>query len=258
MKDEISQIIINSGIKDFGFCDFDYVKNDLIDCRAKSRLPNNSKTVIVCLFPYKVKEKPPKFLSRYAALPDYHKVCGSILKNVCLKLFKKYPNNKFECFCDNSPIPEVLAASVSGLGAKGDNGLLITKKYGSFVFIGEIVTDIEIKTTNLYSECSHCGKCKTACPVSLDKTNCLSNLSQKKHITEKEMFFLKKNNILWGCDICINACPQNLNAEKTYIKEFINGYRDCYSLTEDDTDRPYTWRGTEVIKRNYKNLMEQI
>ncbi len=250
----ITDILSKSGIKNVGFCDFDIVKDNLLDCRAKSRLPQNAKTIIICAFPYKVKEEPPKFLSRYAAVPDYHTVCGNMLENACKALYKKYSENKFEYFCDNSPIPEVYAAAVSGLGVKGDNGLLITKEYGSFVFLGEIVTDLHIECENKYGECIHCGRCSTACPVKLDKSKCLSNLSQKKQLDDGELKILKQNNILWGCDICGHNCPLNKIAKVTDIYEFIDGYRDEYIIGEDTANRPYTWRGESVIKRNYENI----
>ncbi len=254
IKTTITDILSETSIKNVGFCDFDAVKEHLLDCHAKNRLPQNSKTIIMCAFPYKVKEEPPKYLSRYAGVPDYHTVCGKMLEYACKKLKAKYPQNEFEYFCDNSPIPEVYAAAVSGLGVKGDNGLLITKEYGSFVFLGEIVTDLHIDCENKYNECINCGKCKIACPVSLNKVDCLSNLSQKKKLDDSELEKLRQNNILWGCDICQNACPMNNNVKTTHINEFINGYRNEYSPGEDTINRPYTWRGDAVIKRNYKNL----
>ncbi len=254
MKKTITDILSSIGIKNVGFCAFDKVKDHLLDCRAKSRIPQNAKTIIICAFPYKVHEKEPKFLSRYAAIPDYHTVCGEMLKSAKEKLTHLYTQNEFEYFCDNSPIPEVHVAAVAGLGVKGDNGLLITKEYGSFVFLGEIVTDLEIKCEDMYAECNHCGNCKNICPVKLNKTSCLSNLSQKKKLTEDELKILKENKILWGCDICANACPMNQNIKNTDINEFISNYREEYVVDEDTRNRPYTWRGEEVIKRNYKNI----
>lgn len=254
MINTITDILRNNGIKNVGFCNFYEVEGHLLDCRAKSRLPQKSKTIIMCAFPYKVKETAPKLLSRYASVPDYHTVCGNMLSSACEVLRQKFPQNAFEYFCDNSPIPEVHAAAAAGLGAKGDNGLLITKDYGSYVFLGEIVTDLDIPCHNNYNECNHCGKCKTACPVKLNKAECLSDLSQKKQLTEKQLAKLKQNCILWGCDICQNSCPMNNHANCTDINEFINGYRNKYSLDEDSHGRAYTWRGDMVIKRNYDNL----
>ncbi len=256
MKQKITDILRAAGIKNVGFCTFDSVKEHLLDCRAKQRIPQKAKTIIICAFPYKVNDESPKFLSRYAAIPDYHTICGEKLEKAKEKLKQKYPQNEFEWFCDNSPIPEVHTAAVSGLGVKGDNGLLITKEYGSFVFLGEIVTDLDIECENNYTECMHCGKCKTNCPVALDKSNCLSNLSQKKKLDDSELEKLRQNNILWGCDICQNACPLNINAQNTDIVEFINGYRNEYIIGEDIENRPYTWRGTGPINRNAENLIK--
>ena len=256
IKTTITDVLSAAGIKNVGFCAFNEVKDHLIDCRAKSRIPQKAKTVIICAFPYKVKDEPPKFLSRYASVTDYHTVVGNVLNEACQKLKQIYSQNEFEHFCDNSPIPEVHTAATAGLGVKGDNGLLITKEYGSFVFLGEIVTDLEIEFKKSYTECNHCGKCKSACPICLDKSNCLSNISQKKQVTEQELKILKENGILWGCDICQNACPMNRNSKTTENKDFINGYRDSYTVGEDITDRPYAWRGEKVIIRNAKNLSD--
>lgn len=256
MKKTITDILKASGIKNVGFCAFEDINTHLLDCRAKERLPQNAKTVIVCAFPYKVGDEPPKNLSRYAAVADYHIIVGNMLETACQKLKQNFCGNSFERFCDNSPIPEVYSAAAAGLGIKGDNGLLITKKHGSFVFLGEIVTDIEIECKNQYAECSHCGKCKKECPVSLNKEKCLSNLSQKKKLDEQELKILRENNILWGCDICQNACPMNKNAQNTNIDEFINSYRNEYIIGEDTSGRPYTWRGIEPINRNAKNLTD--
>lgn len=256
MKQTITDILRENGIKNVGFCNFCEVEGHLLDCRAKNRLPQNAKTIIICAFPYKVKQQPPKFLSRYAAVPDYHNICGDMLNAACKKLKETYPQNTFEYFCDNSPIPEVHTAATAGLGVKGDNGLLITKEYGSFVFLGEIVTDLYVESKNQYKECSHCGKCKTACPVALDKTACLSDLSQKKHLADEQLQILRKNHILWGCDICGHACSTNEHAKITDINEFVDGYRNEYIMGEDTTNRPYTWRGEGVIKRNYENLIK--
>ena len=258
MKSNITDILNACGIKNIGFCDFNLIKNRLLDCRAKNRLPQNAKTVIMCAFPYKVNEQPPEFLSRYAAVADYHIICTEMLGAASRILKEKYPQNAFEHFCDNSPIPEVYAAAASGIGVKGDNGLLITKKYGSFVFLGEIVTDLELSCQNNYGECLHCGKCSAACPVSLEKSICLSNISQKKKVSDSELQTLKAHKILWGCDICANICPMNKNAKTTDIEFFKNGYRNTYTADEDSKDRPYTWRGDAGIKRNYENLKKQL
>ena len=188
-------------------------------------------------------------------MPDYHTVVKEYLERAVVGLKKTFPQNCFEIFVDNSPIPEVYAACLSGLGKMGKNGLLITKKYGSFVFLGEVVCDLRLNLPNREIEyCSLCGDCERACSIGLCKEHCLSAVSQQKKITNEQAEALRENKIIWGCDMCAENCPDNRNAELTYIKEFKEGYRDRYSLGEDGTDRAYNWRGEAVIKRNYVNL----
>lgn len=251
MKNRILEILRDENIKLSGFCDYALVEDKLLECRAKSRIPKNAKTVIVCAFPYKVKECPPKNISRYAAVPDYHKVAEGYLLKALKRMETQFPLNSFEVFIDNSPIPEVFAAAAAGIGVKGDNGLLITEKWGSWVFLGEIVTDLKIESPNLYGECLHCGKCKALCPKEKQDIDCLSKVSQKKgELSQVERTALKKNRIVWGCDICAENCPMNSKKEITYIPEFLADYRDEYKFCEDITHRAYAWRGEGPIKRN--------
>ncbi|MCQ2478909.1 MAG: DUF1730 domain-containing protein [Clostridia bacterium] len=256
MIESIRGMISNCGIKDFAFLPFDAVKNDLLDCRAKNRLPKEAKTVIICAFPYKVKEEPPENISRYAAVPDYHYVLKQYLENAAFSLSCAFCDNEFEVFIDNSPIKEVNAAAKAGLGIKGKNGLLITKEYGSFVFLGEIVTDLPLECTEKeITYCENCGKCLERCRVGLNKDKCLSAISQTKgDLTEEELSALKEEKILWGCDACAEGCPLNAKAKITYIKEFLNGYRDKFEINENIRGRAYEWRGKEPIARNYVNL----
>lgn len=243
---------------ELGVCAFSEVAEHLLPCRNILKIPKKAQSVILFVFPYKVKEEPPKNISRYAAVPDYHEICGNILKKHTDILKKAFPDNEFEWFIDNSPIPEVEAAVLAGLGVKGKNGLLITKKYGSFVFIGEIVTDLEVESTSLTNNCIGCDVCQKACPVGLSKEKCLSSLSQKKgELNAEESMLLKNSGCVWGCDICSSVCPMNKGAEFTYIKEFVDGYRDSYIVGEDISGRAYAWRGEKVIKRNFDIIKDR-
>ncbi len=248
---EISKIIRANTEAPFGFCPFSAVREHLLECRAKQRLPQNAKTIICFAFPYKVGENAPKNISRYASIPDYHNVLGRELQKITAELSKAYAENEFEYFVDNSPIPEVFAASAAGLGVMGQNGLLITERFGSFVFLGEIVTDLEIPAEVFAKNCSSCGKCRSACPVGLKKENCLSALTQqKRELSPKQQELIIKGGSVWGCDICQNACPLNKTAETTFVEEFKEGYRDSYEKGENIQGRAYEWRGEGVIARN--------
>lgn len=246
-KEKLSSLLgVNVGV-----CAFGEIKDKLLPCKNLSLIPNGAKSVLLFVFPYKVKEEKPKNICRYAAVPDYHKVCKEMLDGYCKILLQNFNGQKFVPFIDNSPVPEVFAAAKAGLGLKGKNGLLITKEYGSFAFIGEIVSDMEVETNDCYGECKNCGLCKTACPVGLNKEKCLSALTQKKgELTESELELIKQSGVVWGCDICAEICPLNQGKGLSNIKEFVNGYRDSYQDSEDITGRAYAWRGEKVVKRN--------
>ena len=248
---QIEEVIKKHTENPFGVCSFSLVSDRLLPCRAKERLPKEAKSIICFAVPYNVKREPPENISRYAAVPDYHVMLENLFAPLCEELRFLYPENEFEFFADNSPIPEVRAAAAAGLGVIGKNGLLINKKYGSFVFLCEIVTDLSIETTDKTSFCEDCGLCKAACPVSLCKDSCLSALTQKKQpLTPKEQEMIALHGTAWGCDICQNVCPHNINAELSLEDSFIEGYRDRYVLGEDITGRAYAWRGEKVISRN--------
>jgi len=191
LNKEITDVLSKNKIAEFGVCDFGVFENRLLDCRAVSRIQIGSQSVIVVLFPYKCRIEPPKNICRYGAVADYHGVCGNILQSCCDDFKKTFPDNNFELFIDNSPIREVEAAVRAGLGVKGKNGLLINPIYGSFVFIGEIVTDLKLEATNFSGMCIGCNKCEEMCPTgsikSGNKTNCLSAITQKKgELTDDE------------------------------------------------------------------------
>ena len=107
----------------------------------------------------------------------------------------------------------------AGLGVLGDNGLLITPRWGSFVFIGEIITLSEAPPEPAPLKfCAHCGRCSAACP---SPDSCLSALTQKKGaLSAGEEELIRRSGSVWGCDICQLACPCNDGAEETAIPEF--------------------------------------
>lgn len=247
----MEQIIRQFTTAPFGVCSYSVAEGRLIDCRAKERLPQNAESIICFAFPYKVEDDRPENISRYAAVPDYHEVCGRILEKIAAALKAECPENEFSPFVDNSPIPEVAAAAAAGLGVIGQNGLLITERYGSFVFLGEIVTDLPLPAADKTAHCADCGFCQKVCPVGLCKEKCLSALTQQKKLPDpKDEQRITEHGVVWGCDICQEVCPMNKGAEKTDIPDFIEGYRRRYTLGEDISGRAYAWRGEGVITRN--------
>lgn len=244
----------------WGICSYDKIKSRLIECRAKNRLPENPKSVIVACFPYLLDEESyrNRNISKYAVVEDYHNVALNRLETAISKLRELYPKNNFAAFADNSPIPEVKAACLAGLGVRGMNSLLITEKYGSYVFIGEIVTDLQLEAADKDEKsCIKCGRCLIKCPSGalcekgFQKELCLSEITQKKsELSEKEKQLMLECGCVWGCDICQDVCPMNKNAAKTEIEEFLSSPVAHISLGCSLEGRAYEWRGRRVIERN--------
>ena len=226
-----------------------------------------SGTVFMLAVPYFTRacEDKNRNISAYAVSRDYHLFFEELYDELLPFLAKKYPNNSFVAFADHSPISELHAAALAGLGIIGKNGLLLTEKYGSYVFLGEVITDIEIPCeVGAVKSCEDCGACASACPVNVsEKSICLSALSQKKgELSEDEQKILYDTNTVWGCDRCQECCPYNLRAKKqgsiyspipffnkntlsTLTKESIE------SMSDDDfAKRAYSWRGRQTILRN--------
>lgn len=259
VKDEL----IQRGIKEFGITDYEGVCSirPLLQCSGRARLEKSiasPKSIIICLFPYLNEIPQKRNLSLYAGVADYHKVIQPVLKDICQQLESK-TGGEFISFTDSSPIPEVFSASRAGLGVIGDNGLLINERYGSFVFIGEIVTSLELETVcNEIGECLHCGVCKMKCPTQcLDGkcTHCLSDITQKKgELSAWEKSLIKKSGIVWGCDECQLCCPMNKNAAREPFAAFVCD-ESSYYITLDEVDErlptsAFSFRGDKPIKRN--------
>lgn len=253
-----------SDILPCGVCNFQDI-GPLIECRAKSRVPQNAKSVIVYLFPYYLGEEFYKNsnISKYAVPEDYHIIAGEYLEKITLELKEEFPNNDFQWFCDNSPVREVEAATLCGLGVKGRNGLLINERYGSFCFIGEVITDAEFPCSIPEDRtCLSCGLCEKMCPTGAlkgykaDVSKCLSDITQRKgEHSEEEKKLIRHSGCIWGCDICQNVCPMNKSIETSPVKEFTETAKSSYESGDDISRRAFNWRGKAVIERNFKILL---
>ncbi len=249
--------IMRAHVPDYGICSFTEVRPHLLSCRAAARVPKNAKSIIMCVFPYRFPENGTRELSRYACVPDYHAAAGAVLQQTAEALKAAFPAFEFVPFTDNSPIPEVRTAARAGLGIVGDNRLLIHPAYGSYVFLGEIVTDMELPSTAApITYCEHCGACAAACPGSClpgdDRTRCVSAISQKKgDLTAEEIGLLRKGRLVWGCDTCQEVCPHNQQVQIAPHPCFTD-YTPTLLEPDDPlfSTRAYAWRGKTVPYRN--------
>lgn len=160
---------------------------------------------------------PPK-ISRYALGTDYHVVVKDMLFKLLELIRTKFGNVSGRAFVDSAPVLERAWAEKAGLGWIGKNGLLINQKLGSYVFIGELIVDLEIEPSNELApnRCRTCTKCIDACPTEaivapkvVDARKCISYLTieKKSNLTEEEKSIL--NGWCFGCDICQEVCPWN-------------------------------------------------
>lgn len=229
-----------------------------------------------CLFvqlfavPYLTREadRVDRNLSAYAVSEDYHLFMQDLYDAILPRMREEHPDRLFAGFADHSPIDEISAAVDAGMGVRGRHHLLLTERYSSFVFLGEIVTDLPLTPTPsiLPPEsrvCHNCGACLRACPMSCEGGECRSALTQKKGaLSPTEQDMLAHFDSIWGCDVCQEACPYTAHAKNRgtiYTDIPFFNRNTLPHLTPDALDamsdedfrrRAYAWRGREVIRRN--------
>ena len=267
VKEIASKILTGKESFPFGICSFEQIL-PCLECRAKQRIPQDAASVLVCLFPYYTGEHKERNISRYAMVTDYHMIAGEYLNRFCKALQEVFPQNQFEPFTDNSPIREVSAAFHAGLGRRGKNGLILHPKYGSYVFIGEVVTDLVLQPDQPLNpgECIGCGKCQNVCPQgalqsdgSVCLERCRSHITQKKgELTDWEIGQIQDGGLVWGCDICNDVCPMNQEAKVlTPVPEFLEStvaVLDAQIAERLLKTRAYNYRGKKTILRNIQLL----
>ncbi len=249
------------GVERFGFCPLESLSH-LLDCRGKRLLPERGGTAILFLLPYYAGEFPGRNVARYALCDDYHRIAGEILQRIVAPLGEAFPGEEFLPFVDSSPIPEVEAGVLAGLGFAGKNGQLITPWYGSLAFLCEIVTTLDLPQTGPAERggCGDCRRCLDACPTGalspegLDKAKCRSHITQKKGaLTPWEEEQIRRGGLAWGCDLCTAACPHNRGVPLTTIPAMREGLEPL--LTPENLSvlaarKSYGWRGEKVLGRN--------
>lgn len=158
-------------------------------------------------------------ISRYAWGDDYHDVVGSRLKSLLAWIKEEWPEAEGKACVDTSPMMDKAWAVRAGLGWIGKHTNLITRDYGSWVFLGELLLNLELEADAETSE-DHCGTCTLcieACPTGaitepyvVDSNKCISYATIELRTPEMPPTIVSNlDGWLYGCDICQDVCPWN-------------------------------------------------
>ncbi|MGH9782014.1 MAG: tRNA epoxyqueuosine(34) reductase QueG, partial [Candidatus Acidiferrales bacterium] len=220
---------------------------------AESVLPG-TRSVIVCALnynaplPYSTAANPAAvtadktdahkargWISRYAWGDDYHDVMKTKLDKLLTWMRAEF-GGAFQArsYVDTGPVLERAAAKYAGLGWLAKNTCLINQQRGSWLFLGVILTDLELTPSLHHAEappvdlCGSCRHCIDACPTEaivapyvLDARRCIAYLTIELRGTIPLEFRPAMGNMVFGCDICQDVCPWNRKAPATRIAEFL-------------------------------------
>ena len=157
------------------------------------------------------------WISRYAWGDDYHDVMKAMLERVVARLREEVPSVEARAYVDTGPIAEKAWAAAAGLGAWGKNACLLHPEHGSWFFLGEVVTDLDLPADAHRADmCGTCTACLEACPTQalvapyvLDARRCISYLTIELKGPVPEGLREGMGRHVFGCDICQDVCPWN-------------------------------------------------
>ena len=226
--------------------------------RSPSLAMQGARSVIVCalnyntafppstdaLAPDRARSGPSGWISRYAWGDDYHCVLGEKLDALIGHLRQQFPE-PFEAraYVDTGPIVERVAAKYAGLGWLAKNTCLIHEEMGSWLFLGVIVTTLDLAAsqdavqTPAADLCGNCSLCIEACPTGaivepyvLDARRCIAYLTIELRGAIPAELREPIGRHVFGCDICQDVCPWNRRAPATPLPNFQPRRKEGHSL----------------------------
>ncbi|HZX21779.1 MAG TPA: tRNA epoxyqueuosine(34) reductase QueG [Clostridia bacterium] len=270
IKEKIIDYSKQIGIDLIGFTDvgpFEDLKRILMDRKKEDKLSGfeekdivlrvdpkktlqSAKSIIVIAMSYYINEKKPqgseKFqfygrLARIAWGKDYHIVLMDKLEMLAGFIAGEYDGFEYRPFVDTGPLVDRYLANRAGIGFYGYNSAIINEDFGSWIFLGYMITNIPFKRDKSlkYKSCLGCNLCIEHCPTSaiegpykFDANKCLSNVLQQKKPIQKEILPVIGDRI-YGCDTCQDVCPHNRDIKKMTAKEFMpTGLSDGVDLIQ--------------------------
>lgn len=231
---------------------------------------------IAIAYPSKL-ANPPKseegayrgIISRSAWGEDYHKVLRKRLDRLDQFIKKRVPDARTEIMVDTGSLSDRAVAERSGIGWVGKNCAVITPEWGSWVYLGEMITNISFEPdTPVLDDCGDCTICIDSCPTGalvgpgqLNSSRCISFVTQTKGAVSDEMKH-KIGNRLYGCDTCQVVCPKNKGMNWTHQPELEPDpeivkplLKPLLELSNKQFKQRFglsaaSWRGKKPIQRN--------
>ncbi len=256
--------------------DTEFEEKDIISRTNPTLLMPECRTIIVIGISYNIEYKKAHskdikwfgLLSKSSWGEDYHKVLKSKMEMLANEV-SKVTDFKYTICVDTSPLIDRQIAKRAGIGWFGKSCSIINDDFGSYIFLGYLLTDLELEEDNkLEEKCGDCRLCIDACPAGaiqegyiINTKRCISYLTQTKDRIPYELRE-KMGKKIYGCDTCQQVCPKNREIQKGSTEEFIpkrtNGIVDIeeiLTISNKEFNKKYgtmsgAWRGKNVLKRN--------
>ncbi|MFJ7727907.1 tRNA epoxyqueuosine(34) reductase QueG [Neobacillus sp. NPDC097160] len=200
---------------------------------------------------------------------DYHHILRDRLKKIEGFIKTMVPDARLKSMVDTGELSDRAVAERAGIGWSGKNCAIITPEFGSYVYIGEMVTSIPFEPdTPIEDQCGSCTKCLEACPTGaliqggqINAQRCISFLTQTKGLIPDE-FREKIGNRVYGCDSCQTACPHNKGKNFHFHEEMEPDpevakplLKPILTLSNREFKNKFgnaagSWRGKKPIQRN--------
>ena len=209
--------------------------------------------------------------SNYAWGEDYHDILKSRLYKLLNWLKIEIPDLNGIACVDTSPVMDKVWAQRAGLGWQGKHTNLITKDFGSWLFLGELLVDIELDYDELFGEdlCGSCTSCIDACPTQalgeyeIYSEKCISYLTIE-HRGDFPDNRSELHNWIYGCDICQEVCPWNEKFSQVTIQNYFYPKKEILYWTNEDWERideegfRELFKGSAVKRTKYSGLSRNI
>ena len=295
IKEEIINLAKKIGISKIGFTtadDFDYLEKSLrlaveegrnsgfehknIEERIKPKLSLASAKTIISIavaYPHKLKQQPQKTAYKRGKFTpnswglDYHYVLQDKLDRLAKGIEELTADFEYKGMVDTGALVDTAVAQRAGIGFIGKNGLVISKEFGSYMFLGELITNLDIEPDQPVDYgCGDCNRCVTACPTScligdgsMNAKRCLSFQTQDKGVMDME-FRKKIKTVIYGCDICQICCPYNKGLDNPLATEIDPDLSHpellpFLELSNGQFKEKFghvagSWRGKNILQRN--------